>query len=431
MSAESHADAPAATTADDAAAAAAAAPAVPAAAADATTTTPSKPHIIFQHDLDPDCIECFYYILNNPGKNVRSILIDAFNHWLCISEESKEAIKEVVTKLHTASLLVDDIEDNSKMRRGEPAAHTIFGTPSVINGANYVYFLAMKEVYDLQNPEAVKVFTEELLNLHRGQGQDILWRDRVRVPTEEQYKRMVLDKTGGLFRLAVGLMQAFSKNRTDFRPFVDNLALYFQVRDDYMNIVSSVYMQNKSFAEDLTEGKFSFPIIHCIRANPADTKVLNILKQRTEDVGLKKFAVKLMCVVVVVVVAVVVACLSSVHFYQQQQRCITRTEPLNRSAKECADVPHGRVLRCARGACAIMPATCRYEAGSFDYTRRALIEIHRELLEQLAGLGGNKALEKLIELMHKRIVEDEEQHGDVPSPLVGLNIILGPQPDAL
>jgi geranylgeranyl diphosphate synthase type 3 len=356
----------AATTAASDAAGAAVADAVGGGGAAAPATTPSKPHITFTHDLDKDCIECFYYILNNPGKNIRSILIDAFNHWLGISEESKEAIKEVVTKLHTASLLVDDIEDNSKMRRGEPAAHTIFGTPSVINGANYVYFLAMKEVYDLQNPEAVRVFTEELLNLHRGQGQDILWRDRVLVPTEEQYKRMVLDKTGGLFRLAVGLMQAFSTSRVDFRPFVDNLALYFQVRDDYMNIVSSVYMQNKSFAEDLTEGKFSFPIIHCIRANPQDTKVLNILKQRTEDVGLKKFAVKLM-----------------------------------------------------------------YETGSFDYTRRALIEIHRELLVQLEALGGNKALEKLIELMHKRIVDDEEQHGDVPSPLVGLNIVLGPQPDAL
>lgn len=175
----------------------------------ACTAKKTQPYISFEHEIDKDCIECFYYILNNPGKNIRSRLIDAFQLWLKIEPEQVDAIKEVVTKLHTASLLVDDIEDNSKMRRGEPAAHTIFGTPSVINGANYVYFLAMKEVYDLQNPLAVKVFTEELLNLHRGQGQDIHWRDHSRCPSEEQYKRMVLDKTGGLFRLAVGLMQSF------------------------------------------------------------------------------------------------------------------------------------------------------------------------------------------------------------------------------
>ena len=84
-------------------------------------------------------------------------------------------------------------------------------------------------MYDLQNPAAVKVFTEELLNLHRGQGQDIMYREAGNCPTEEQYTQMVLDKTGGLFRLAVGLMQAFSENDTNFTPFVNNLALYFQV----------------------------------------------------------------------------------------------------------------------------------------------------------------------------------------------------------
>ena len=64
-----------------------------------------------------------------------------------------------------------------------------------------------------------------------------------------------------------------------------------------MNVVSQKYMLNKTFAEDLTEGKFSFPIIHCIRSKPEDTKLLNILKQRTEDVNLKKFAVKWMYVI--------------------------------------------------------------------------------------------------------------------------------------
>ena len=106
----------------------------------------SQPHELFHHEVDKGCIESYFYILNNPGKNVRGLLIDAFQKWLKISDSQVAAIKEVVQKLHTASLLIDDIEDNSKMRRGEPAAHTIFGTPSVINGANYVYFLAMKEV---------------------------------------------------------------------------------------------------------------------------------------------------------------------------------------------------------------------------------------------------------------------------------------------
>jgi len=161
----------------------------------------------------------------------------------------------------------------------------------------------------------MNVFVSELLNLHRGQGQDILWRDALKCPTEEEYTGMVIDKvclfvffffflltrptllvshiqfkkktgdvtvsiilvkssftrvtqTGGLFRLAVGLMQSFSVDqeqeptegespssssaspssasppskpsqpltpsfaRTDFTPLMDKLALYFQIRDD-------------------------------------------------------------------------------------------------------------------------------------------------------------------------------------------------------
>jgi hypothetical protein len=55
--------------------------------------------------------------------------------------------------------------------------------------------------------------------------------------TEESYRAMVLDKTGGLFRLAVGLMQAFSENeKKDYTSLLNSLGLYFQIRDDYVNI---------------------------------------------------------------------------------------------------------------------------------------------------------------------------------------------------
>ena len=97
-----------------------------------------------------------------------------------------------------------DIEDNSKLRRGIPVTHSIFGVATTINTANYAYFLALEKCHALQNQEAMDVFVGEMLNLHRGQGHDILWREDGRCPTEEQYLNMVRDKTGGLFRLSVG-----------------------------------------------------------------------------------------------------------------------------------------------------------------------------------------------------------------------------------
>lgn len=113
--------------------------------------------------------------------------------------------------LNTRLNSIDDVQDNSVLRRGIPVAHNIFGTAQTINSANYVYFLALQEVRKLNSPAAMDIYTEELLNLHKGQGMDLFWRDTLTCPTEEEYLEMVDNKTGGLFRLAVKLMQAESE----------------------------------------------------------------------------------------------------------------------------------------------------------------------------------------------------------------------------
>ncbi|XP_077468749.1 geranylgeranyl pyrophosphate synthase [Stigmatopora argus] len=236
-------------------------------------------------------LEPYKYLLQLPGKQVRTKLAQAFNHWLNVPEDKLQVIIEVTEMLHNASLLIDDIEDNSTLRRGFPVAHSIYGVPSVINSANYVYFLGLEKVLTLDNPEAVRVFTRQLLELHRGQGLDIHWRDTYTCPTEKEYRHMVLQKTGGLFGLAVGLMQLFSEWKQDLKPLLDTLGLFFQIRDDYANLSSREYSENKSFCEDLTEGKFSFPTIHAIWSCPESTQVQNILRQRTENLDIKRYCV--------------------------------------------------------------------------------------------------------------------------------------------
>lgn len=156
----------------------------------------------------------YEYLSAQPGKEIRAQLISAFNEWLEVPPENLEIITKVVGMLHTSSLLVDDVEDSSLLRRGLPVAHSIFGTAQTINSANYIYFCALQELQKLSNPKAITIYTEELLNLHRGQGMDLFWRDTLTCPTEEDYLEMVGNKTGGLFRLAIKLMQAESKNLT-------------------------------------------------------------------------------------------------------------------------------------------------------------------------------------------------------------------------
>jgi geranylgeranyl diphosphate synthase type 3 len=126
---------------------------------------------------------------------------------------------------------MDDVEDNSELRRGLPVANTVYGVPQTINTANYVYFLAVQELLKLEtlgegddeSGEDSKgkgkgkgkaaaidlvavvngkshtlhdgiglICIDELLQLHRGQGLDLFWRDSLQCPTEEEYVEMVL-----------------------------------------------------------------------------------------------------------------------------------------------------------------------------------------------------------------------------------------------
>ena len=72
------------------------------------------------------------------------------------------------------------------------------------------------------------------------------------------------------------------------------MGLVFQICDDYLNLSNSTYSQNKGLCEDLTEGKFSFPVIHSIRSQPDNLQLINILKQRTKDEEVKRYAISYM-----------------------------------------------------------------------------------------------------------------------------------------
>ena len=156
-----------------------------------------------------------------------------------------------------------------------PSAHTVYGIPLTINTANYAYFICLQSVIEL-DLEAARIYSEQLLDLHKGQGMEIWFRDNYICPNENEYKDLVLKKTGGLFKLAIRLMQLFSQDKSNkYDGLIDAIGLFFQIRDDYANLCSKEYADSKSFCEDLTEGKFSFPIIHNMKNNPNDDRLLS------------------------------------------------------------------------------------------------------------------------------------------------------------
>ncbi|MCJ1463043.1 hypothetical protein MMC07_001647 [Pseudocyphellaria aurata] len=234
------------------------------------------------------------YVASLGGKAIRRDFLVALNFWLRVDEESCEIIDRAVTMLHNSSLLIDDIQDGSDQRRGSLSAHRIYGIAQTINAANYVYFKAQDELRKLENwPQAFLAFNKELLNLHRGQGMELYWRDTSQPPSEADYLQMIGNKTGGLFRLILQLLRCASTCEYDIEPLVDVIGLMFQILDDYKNLKDDKMSAQKGYCEDLTEGKFSFPISHAIWVNDSSkSEILTVLKSRTTDDALKAYVVQ-------------------------------------------------------------------------------------------------------------------------------------------
>ena len=222
------------------------------------------------------------YVASLPSKGVRATLIESLNCWLDVPVKSLKVIEVVITLLHNASLILDDIEDNSPLRRGKAATHTIFGPAQSINSANFMYVKATQQVQKgLNNPQAMDVLLEELEGLYLGQSWDLYWKHNLVCPSEEEYINMVDNKTGGMFSMLLRLMQSESPLMTtlDFDRLTILFGRFFQIRDDYMNFGD--YTNQKGFCEDLDEGKFSYPIVHCLESHPEFRgHILGIFRQR-------------------------------------------------------------------------------------------------------------------------------------------------------
>ncbi|CAK1545966.1 unnamed protein product [Leptosia nina] len=235
--------------------------------------------------MEKELLLPYTHISRIKNKQLRVKLPLAFNEFYKLPDELANKIVDLVDMLHNGTLLIDDIQDNTLIRRGVPAAHSVYGIPLTLNTALHVIVLMVTRLLELGNPMAIKVFCEEFLEVIRGQGIEVYWRDNFICPTEEQYDKMNKQKTGHMYLLSVRLMQLFSNNKTDYSDLVLNMGLYYQLRDDYCNLVHQEALEEwttrdekkaEIFCEDLSEGKFSLPIIHAAGTSDGEA-VLRIL----------------------------------------------------------------------------------------------------------------------------------------------------------
>jgi len=217
-------------------------------------------------------------------------------------------IPEIV---HNGTIMVDDIEDNSELRRGKPCTHRLFDLDVAINAGNAMYYLPLLPLIKNRGKlstkklsEIYEVYVREMINLSLGQAMDIAWHkglaDAEKI-TEKQYLQMCAYKTGTLARMAAKiaaiLCEASEDNVDRVGRFAEAIGVAFQIQDDILDLTSKGFSEKKGGrGQDITEGKRSLAVIHTLEmAKPADKKrITEILNIHTPDQKLKIEAIRLM-----------------------------------------------------------------------------------------------------------------------------------------
>jgi octaprenyl-diphosphate synthase len=231
-------------------------------------------------DLVSSLIEPGRDLLSRGGKRWRPLLMVLLAETLGGEAGAQAAlpITPLVEFPHTASLIHDDIEDNSEERRGKPAVHLLYGTDTAINCGAFLYFLPLACLDALGlSPErknrVYQVWGEYMRRLHLGQAMDIAWhRDFSSLPALDDYERMCRLKTGCLARLAAvlgvycGCPAGAGAAEERYGEAAESLGVGFQILDDVKNLGEGI--PGKKRGDDVVEGKKSLPVLLYLHRYP-------------------------------------------------------------------------------------------------------------------------------------------------------------------
>ena len=218
---------------------------------------------------------------------------------------SSDAIRSAVAieLLHNAFLVHDDIEDESEMRRGAPALHSLHGVPLALNAGDAMLLLSLRPLLDNRRNLGPRLALDVLLDTERmaresaeGQAMELGWRrDNVMELEDDDYLTMVLKKTSWLaviYPARVGAMIG-TRGQADpdqFIRFGFFLGAAFQIQDDLLNLAAD-HRYGKEALGDLFEGKRTLMLIHAFRrGTPSERARLRAIlsvprsERRVEDV---------------------------------------------------------------------------------------------------------------------------------------------------
>jgi geranylgeranyl diphosphate synthase type I len=244
------------------------------------------------------------------GKRIRPVLCLLVSEAACGRGNPARPAAAAIELVHNFSLLHDDIQDRSPLRRGRPTVWSIWGEAQAINAGDALFALAhlalprLTETPGARQGMMLQILGETCLELTRGQHLDISFESRNGVSTDE-YLNMVTGKTAALIGAAtyLGAMAAGADEarQAHFRAFGENLGMAFQVQDDVLDIWGDPEVTGKEAAVDIRQRKKTLPVLYALARSeelgklyadpePFDDSAVELAISLLDEVGAREYA---------------------------------------------------------------------------------------------------------------------------------------------
>ncbi|HVY11994.1 MAG TPA: polyprenyl synthetase family protein [Alphaproteobacteria bacterium] len=231
------------------------------------------------------------HLIASGGKRLRPILTLAASR-LCGYEGTRQRkLAACVEFIHTATLLHDDVVDESELRRGLPAANTLFGNkPSVLVG-DFLFSRAFQLMVEDGSLDVLRILSSASAVLAEGEVLQLMTSNNIQT-SEQAYLEVIRAKTAELFaaacRLGAVVAERPPAEEEALRTFGLNLGLAFQIIDDVLDYSAEQARLGKTIGDDFREGKITLPVILAYNRGTEDERAffrrtLEDLDQKEED----------------------------------------------------------------------------------------------------------------------------------------------------
>lgn len=221
--------------------------------------------------------EVAQYIISAGGKRLRPALLLLVAGALGCEDPNRHTLAAVVEFIHTATLLHDDVVDESTLRRGRETANERFGNAASVLVGDFLYSRAFQMMVDVNQMRVMQVLSDATNVIAEGEVLQLMNMHDASLD-EAAYLRVIRSKTAKLFEASARLAPILAGASTEIEElcatYGQALGTAFQVIDDVLDYEGDADVLGKNLGDDLREGKVTLPVICALRRGTEAQKTL-------------------------------------------------------------------------------------------------------------------------------------------------------------